>query len=102
MSRFLHLMVVMVVLLALVSACTPVATPTTAPATEPTAAELPAAEPTAAPPAAETPTLRWSIEGINELASIDPPKASDSQGILAANMLFSGLVRAALARQSDG
>lgn len=93
MHRFLHLLVVIVVLLALVSACTPVATPTTAPVTEPTAAEPPAAEPTAAPPAAETPTLRWSIEGINELASIDPPKASDSQGILAANMLFSGLVR---------
>ena len=37
--------------------------------------------------------LRWSIEGINELVSIDPPKASDSQGILAVNMLFAGLVR---------
>ncbi len=37
--------------------------------------------------------LRWSIEGINELASIDPPQASDSQGILAVNMLFAGLVR---------
>lgn len=47
----------------------------------------------ATPTPAKPQTLRWSIEGINELTSIDPPKASDSQGILAVNMLFAGLVR---------
>ncbi len=88
MSRYLHLLMVVAVLLALVAGCTPVTAPTTAPAVEPTAAEA-----TNATPAAAMPTLRWSIEGINELGSIDPPKASDSQGILAANMLFGGLVR---------
>ncbi len=91
MHRYYQLLVVIALLLALVAGCTPVAAPTAAPAVDPTAP--PAVEPTTAPPTAETPTLRWSIEGINELASIDPPKASDSQGILAANMMFAGLVR---------
>ena len=88
MDRYLHSLIVWFVLLALISGCTPVTPPAAAPVNEPTAAAA-----TVVPPATEAPTLRWSIEGINELASIDPPKTSDSQGILAVNMLFGGLVR---------
>ncbi|MEZ4668211.1 MAG: peptide ABC transporter substrate-binding protein [Anaerolineae bacterium] len=38
-------------------------------------------------------TLRWSIEGINDLASLDPAKASDSQGFTVIGLLYGGLVR---------
>ncbi|MCC6616930.1 MAG: peptide ABC transporter substrate-binding protein [Anaerolineae bacterium] len=37
--------------------------------------------------------LRWSIEGINDLASLDPAKASDSQGFTVIGLLYGGLVR---------
>ncbi len=38
-------------------------------------------------------TLRWSVEGINDLASLDPAKASDSQGFTVIGLLYGGLVR---------
>jgi len=37
--------------------------------------------------------LRWSIEGINDLPSLDPAKASDSQGFTVIGLLYGGLVR---------
>jgi ABC-type transport system substrate-binding protein len=37
--------------------------------------------------------IRWSIEGINDLASLDPAKASDSQGFTVIGLLYGGLVR---------
>lgn len=37
--------------------------------------------------------LRWSIEGVNDLASLDPAKASDSQGFTVIGLLYGGLVR---------
>ncbi|MCC6803193.1 MAG: peptide ABC transporter substrate-binding protein [Anaerolineae bacterium] len=38
-------------------------------------------------------TLTWSIEGINDLPSLDPAKASDSQGFTVIGLLYGGLVR---------
>src|SRR5262245_2084717 len=41
-----------------------------------------------------TPTgeLRWSIEGVGDLPSIDPARPGDSQAITVINMVFGGLV----------
>jgi oligopeptide transport system substrate-binding protein len=38
-------------------------------------------------------TLTWSVEGINDLVSLDPAKASDSQGFTMIGLLYGGLVR---------
>ena len=35
--------------------------------------------------------LRWSIEGVTDLASLDPAKASDSQGFTVIYLLYGGL-----------
>jgi ABC-type transport system substrate-binding protein len=50
---------------------------------------------TAAIPAAaqDGGTLTWSIEGINDLPSLDPAKASDSQGFTVIGLIYGGLVR---------
>ncbi|MFN8562883.1 MAG: ABC transporter substrate-binding protein [Anaerolineae bacterium] len=50
---------------------------------------------TAAVPAAaqDGSTLTWSIEGINDLPSLDPAKASDSQGFTVIGLIYGGLVR---------
>jgi ABC-type oligopeptide transport system substrate-binding subunit len=37
--------------------------------------------------------LRWSAEGISDLATLDPPRISDSQGVFVAGLLFGGLVK---------
>jgi ABC-type transport system substrate-binding protein len=37
--------------------------------------------------------IRWSLEGITDLASLDPAKASDSQGFTVIGLLYGGLVR---------
>lgn len=37
--------------------------------------------------------LRWSIEGITDLASLDPAKASNSQDFTVVGLLYGGLVR---------
>ena len=39
------------------------------------------------------PILRWSVEGVNELPSIDPPNAGASQSVAVINLIFEGLVR---------
>ncbi len=43
--------------------------------------------------AQEGANLRWSLEGINDLVSLDPAKASDSQGFTVIGLLYGGLVR---------
>ncbi|MBK8024720.1 MAG: hypothetical protein IPK19_25675 [Chloroflexi bacterium] len=45
------------------------------------------------PAAAQEDSLRWSLEGINDLVSLDPAKASDSQGFTVIGLLYGGLVR---------
>ncbi len=37
--------------------------------------------------------LRWSLEGIQELPTLDPPLAGDSQSVGVINLVFEGLVR---------
>jgi ABC-type oligopeptide transport system substrate-binding subunit len=63
--------------------------PTTAPA-PPTAAPAPTSAPASASP---TDTLRWSLEGISDLTSIDPAKPGDAPTITVINNIFAGLVR---------
>ncbi len=38
-------------------------------------------------------TITWSIEGINDVVSLDPAKASDAQGFTVIGLLHAGLVR---------
>jgi peptide/nickel transport system substrate-binding protein/oligopeptide transport system substrate-binding protein len=59
----------------------PPATPTTAPA--------PATPATPAPPD----TLRWSLEGISDLPSLDPARPQGIQSTTMINLVFSGLIR---------
>ena len=95
----------------ILAACTSSATPTettltTAPGTgaqtaapaTPAATSAPAA--TAAPttaattaPAAGGGTLRWAVEGVNELPSLDPPNANAQQSVGVMSLVFEGLVR---------
>jgi oligopeptide transport system substrate-binding protein len=96
----------------LLAACAPAATPTAAPepTTAPAATSAPeataaptdttapttaAATETAAPTAAPAGggTLRWSLEGINELPALDPPLAGASQSVGVISLVFEGLVR---------
>src|SRR5215831_10855656 len=37
--------------------------------------------------------LVWSVEGISELSTLDPAKATDSQSFLVINFLFARLVK---------
>jgi peptide/nickel transport system substrate-binding protein/oligopeptide transport system substrate-binding protein len=80
-------------------------------ASQPTAAQPTAAQPTAAQPTAagdtqqgEADTLRWSLEGISDLTSIDPARPGDAPTITVINNVFGGLVRldANLQVQPDG
>ncbi len=81
------------------AACGTPSTPQPTAAGEPTA--VPATEvvaPTEAvaatdAPAVAGPVLRWSIEGVNELPSIDPPNAGASQSVAVINLIFEGLVK---------
>ena len=87
----------------LLAACGTPASPTATPApADATAAPTTAAEATVAPTEASAPTeaageagpvLRWSIEGVNELPSIDPPNAGASQSVAVINLIFEGLVK---------
>ncbi|MBL8057932.1 MAG: peptide ABC transporter substrate-binding protein [Anaerolineales bacterium] len=60
----------------------------------PTAAPSPTQAPgsTEAAPAASQ-VLRWAIEGVNELPSIDPPTVGASQSVAVASLVFEGLVK---------
>lgn len=53
---------------------------------------LAACAPGAAAPAAGG-TLRWSLEGVNELPALDPPLAGASQSVGVISLVFEGLVR---------
>ncbi|MBC8076128.1 MAG: peptide ABC transporter substrate-binding protein [Chloroflexales bacterium] len=57
--------------------------------------------PSSIPPGGE---LRWSIEGVNDIASIDPANPGDAQSNTIINLIFGGLVRLdeALTVQPDG
>lgn len=43
--------------------------------------------------AQEGTTLRWSIEGISDVVSLDPARATDAQGFTVIGLLHAGLVR---------
>jgi oligopeptide transport system substrate-binding protein len=93
------LMPVLLLVLGATVACAGGTTPTAAPATAapvvPSAAPAttaPTAAPTAAP-AATGGTLRWAVEGVNELPSLDPPNANASQSVGVMSLVFEGLVR---------
>lgn len=43
--------------------------------------------------AQDTTTLRWSIEGITDVVSLDPARATDAQGFTVIGLLHAGLVR---------
>ena len=62
------------------------ATPETAATTAPTTA-------TTGNAGAGGSMLRWSIEGVSDLASIDPAKPQDSQSITVISQVFGGLIR---------
>ena len=42
---------------------------------------------------AQDTVIRWSIEGISDVVSLDPAKATDSQGFTVIGLLYAGLVR---------
>ncbi|MFM8320745.1 MAG: ABC transporter substrate-binding protein [Chloroflexota bacterium] len=58
-----------------------------------TACGAPADPAATQPSAAGGGTLRWSLEGINELPALDPPLAGASQSVGVINLVFEGLVR---------
>jgi peptide/nickel transport system substrate-binding protein/oligopeptide transport system substrate-binding protein len=71
---------------------------TSAPAATPAPDQATAAlGPTAASPStgdnAPADTLRWSLEGVSDLSSIDPAKPGDAPTITAINLIFGGLIR---------
>jgi len=77
--------------------------PPTAAASQPTAAPAPAVTPapaaeptaTAATSAGTAPadTLRWPVEGLSELTSLDPAKPGDAPNNTVITLIFAGLVR---------
>lgn len=111
MSKEFFAVTILTSLALLIVACGSPATPATQPTTLPTAAPSGAgqitapAEPSAIPAPTEMPkpteapapatggTLRWAIEGVNELPSIDPPNTGASQSVAVDNLVFGGLVR---------
>lgn len=44
-------------------------------------------------PARPPQVLRWSVEGIGDLDTLDPPRIANSQGVFVASLLFGGLVK---------
>jgi peptide/nickel transport system substrate-binding protein/oligopeptide transport system substrate-binding protein len=93
---------VVALLLALLAACGTQATapatavpssgPTTAPA-QPTSAGAAPATASSAGAAAPADTLRWSVEGLTDLTSLDPAKPGDAPNNTVMNLIFAGLVR---------
>src|SRR5262245_51223074 len=83
---------ILVLLLALLlAACgNPSGVPPTQPSSAPTvAASSPVSGQASGPPD----TLRWSIEGVSDLPSLDPAKPQDSQSITVIALVFGGLIR---------
>ena len=94
-------LLLLVILIALaVSACgqaAPAATPT--PVMVPVTVQVPIKQ-TVQVPVLITPTpsfpqqlLRWSVEGVSDLATLDPPRITDAQGVFVAGLIFGGLVK---------
>ena len=44
-------------------------------------------------PALPPQTLRWSVEGVGDLNTLDPPQLTDAQGVFVAGLLLGGLVK---------
>ena len=44
-------------------------------------------------PALPPQIVRWSVEGISDLETLDPPRIANSQGVFVASLLFGGLVK---------
>lgn len=61
--------------------------------TQPALSASPIAPAIIARPPAPIDTLRWSIEGVTDLASLDPAKAGDSSTVTVVNFIFGGLVK---------
>ncbi len=99
LARYTQAASVLAALSLALAACGTPSTPQPTAAGEPTA--VPATEVVAPTegvaateaPAAAGPVLRWSIEGVNELPSIDPPNAGASQSVAVINLIFEGLVK---------
>jgi oligopeptide transport system substrate-binding protein len=81
----------------MLAACgTPAGGPSGSATAAPVATAAP--EPATAAPApvggnAPADTLRWSLEGVSDLSSIDPAKPGDAPTITAINLIFGGLIR---------
>jgi len=67
--------------------------PATAAPVVTTAPEPATAAPTPVGSNAPADTLRWSLEGVSDLSSIDPAKPGDAPTITAINLIFAGLIR---------
>ncbi|HEX9028269.1 MAG TPA: peptide ABC transporter substrate-binding protein [Anaerolineales bacterium] len=74
------------------TAATPTAAATSV-ATSAATSAVTAAPTMAAATGAPGGTLRWSLEGINELPAMDPPLAGASQSVGVISLVFEGLVR---------
>lgn len=110
-ARLLSTISTIIVLVTVLAACGQPAAqqPTSAPNAQPTAevAATTAAVPTTAAPAtgaAPADTLRWPVEGLSDLTSLDPAKPGDAPNNTVITLIFSGLVRldANLEVQPDG
>jgi hypothetical protein len=91
------LFLVAIVLTLLISACGGQATVT--PQTIPVTVQVPVQQTVQVPvlitptPALPPQVLRWSVEGIGDLDTLDPPRIANSQGVFVASLLFGGLVK---------
>lgn len=110
-ARLLSTISTIIVLVTVLAACGQPAAqqPTSAPNAQPTAevAATTAAVPTTAASAtgaAPADTLRWPVEGLSDLTSLDPAKPGDAPNNTVITLIFSGLVRldANLEVQPDG
>lgn len=110
-ARLLSTISTIIVLVTVLAACGQPAAqqPTSALNAQPTAevAATTAAVPTTAAPAtgaAPADTLRWPVEGLSDLTSLDPAKPGDAPNNTVITLIFSGLVRldANLEVQPDG
>lgn len=92
MPRWSHFATCLVMLLALsLVGCTSASAP--AISAQPAPAGSPVPQAVIARGDAPPDTLRWSIEGVNDVASLDPAQAGDSATVTVVGLIFGGLVR---------
>lgn len=93
-ARTLPAMSMAVLVALLLAACGQAGGPGAAPTgvAQPTAAAT-AAAPTAPPANAPADTLRWPVEGLSDLTSLDPAKPGDAPNNSVITLIFAGLVR---------